>query len=201
MSVHAKPSTAFLALDCDVYRAPLGTPRPDLTDLSPGASYAGFDAFGGVEVGFAITAEGATTVKRVMNYRTAAYKVAEEPEVKSAAFRAVDLNKAVVDTISRGGRILKFPDGTYQVDPGEHEEFAFLAIAREGDTAQPYFSPRARLSNPPAAGAHNGTDLAGYEITLMFLDPLATILQTLPAGFEEADVVPVDADGKELTAP
>lgn len=196
MSQHADPTSAYLWMDCDGFRAPAGTPRPDLTGMElESFSPDGFDAYGGMETGFAISAEGAATPKQVMNHRNSPYKVGRAPRVDSITFKNVDTSKAYLDTITEGGRILEFPDGTIQIERGIAEEFALLLVARDGTGAGAYWSPRVTLSTPPAEGAVDGDTLAGSEFTLIALEPLRKIYGTRPAALDAADVVQVNADG------
>lgn len=196
MSKNATPSTAFMWLDCDAYRGEAGAPRPDLSDMSEGATYDGFDAFGGMETGFNISSEGAATPKQVMNYRQAPYKVSRAPRVDTITFRGVDTSKAYLDTITNGGRILQYPDGTVEIEVGTTEEFSLLLIAREGEDAGAYYSPRVTLSTPPTEGAVDGETLAGSEFSIIALEPLRKIYGERPAALKESDVVKVDATGK-----
>lgn len=196
MSTHASPETAFLWMDCDAFRALAGTPRPDLTgmeleDFAPD----GFDAFGGMETGFAISSEGAATPKQVMNHRTSPYKVARAPRVDTVTFRGVDTSKAYLDTITQGGEILEYPDGTIEVKPGIAEEFALLLVVRDGTEAGAYWSDRVTLSTPPAEGAVDGDTLAGSEFSIIPLSPLRKIYGSRPAALDVGDVIQVGADG------
>lgn len=202
MSQHANPASAYLWLDCDAYRAPVGTARPDLSDMTPGAEYDGWEAYGGLEVGFSVSSEGSATPKRVMNYRKAAYKVGREPKSDSVTFRSVDASKAYLDTYLQGGRILHYPDGTYELDPGTGEEFALLLIARDGQSAGGYISNRVTTSTPPTEGAVDGDTMAGSEFTLTALEPLRKIYDSgLDEVLKDSDkVVQVDATGKERTS-
>ena len=198
MSKNATPSSAFMWLDCDAYRGKAGAPRPDLSDMSEGAAYEGFDAFGGMETGFSITSEGAATPKQVMNYRQAPYKVSRAPRVDTVTFRNVDTSKAYLDTITNGGRILEFPDGTVEIEVGTTEEFSLLLIAREGDEAGAYYSPRVTLSTPPTEGAVDGETLAGSEFSIIALEPLRKIYGERPEALKDGDVIKVDKTGKAL---
>lgn len=195
MSKHAAPSTAFLWLDCDAFRGPAGAPRPDLADLSAEAEYEGFDPYGGLETGFAIAAEGAATPVQVMNYRQAPYKVSRAPRMDTITFKNVDTSKAYLETITQGGDIVQYPDGTVEIRPGDTEEFSLLLVVREGDAAGAYYSPRVTLSTPPTEGAVDGSTLAGSEFAIIALDPLRKIYGELPAALTEADVIQVDAAG------
>lgn len=201
MSQHADPSKAYLWLDCDAYRGLAGMDRPNLTDLSPGAEYPGLDPFGGLEAGFSIAAEGAATPKRVMNYREAPYKVSRAPKVDTITLRSVDNSKARIDTLTQGGEILEYPDGTIELRPGTAEEFSLLLVVRDGTAAGAYWSDRVTLANPPAEGAVNGEDLDGSEFQIMPLTPLRKIWGERPEVLTEDDVTKVDATGNPLTAP
>ena len=196
MSKHASPETAFLWMDCDAFRAPAGSPRPDLTgmeleDFSP----EGMDAFGGMETGFGISSEGAATPKQVMNHRSSPYKVSRAPKVDTVTFKGVDTSKAYLDTITQGGEILEYPDGTIEIKPGIAEEFALLLVVRDGTEAGAYWSDRVTLSTPPAEGAVDGDTLAGSEFSIIPLSPLRKIYGSRPAALDVADVVQVTADG------
>lgn len=201
MSTNAAPETAFMWLDCDAYRGAAGAARPALTSFAEGATYAGFDAYGGLEAGFAINSDGAATPKQVMNYRQAPYKVSKAPRVDTITMRSVDTSKAYLDTITNGGRILEYPDGTVEIEPGTTSEFSLLLIVREGDAAGAYFTPRATLSTPPAEGAVDGETLAGSEFSIIALEPLRKIYKDRPAALSESDVVKVDATGTPLVTP
>ena len=202
MSINANPESAYLWLDCDAFRGEAGAERPDLTGLELDTfSPAEMDAFGGIEAGFAITADGAATPKRVMNYRQAPYKVQREPKTDTIVMRSVDNSKARIDTLTQGGRILEFPDGTVQIEAGTAEEFSLLLVLRDGEDADAYWSDRVTLSTPPAEGGMNGTDLAGSEFSLIALSPLKKIFGKRPAALSEADVELVDATGAPLVEP
>ena len=200
MSSNANPESSFLWLDCDAYRGEAGAARPALTDFTPGATYAGFEPYGGLETGFNITSDGAATPKQVMNYRQAPYKVSKAPRTDTIVFRNVDTSKAYLDTITNGGRILEYPDGTVEIEVGTTEEFSLLLIAREGKEASAWFTPRATLSTPPTEGAVDGETLAGSEFSIIALEPLRKIYKDRPAALTEADVVKVDATGKPLVS-
>lgn len=196
MSTHASPETAFLWMDCDAFRAPAGTPRPDLTGMElESFAPAGFDAFGGMETGFSISAEGAATPKQVMNHRTSPYKVGRAPRVNTITFKGVDTSKAYLDTITEGGRILEYPDGSVEIERGISEEFALLLVVRDGTEAGAYWSDRVTLSTPPAEGAVDGDTLAGSEFSIIPLSPLRKIYGSRPAALDAGDVVQVGADG------
>lgn len=196
MSTHASPETAFLWMDCDAFRAPAGTPRPDLTGMElESFAPAGFDAFGGMETGFSISAEGAATPKQVMNHRTSPYKVGRAPRVNTITFKGVDTSKAYLDTITEGGRILEYPDGSVEIERGIAEEFALLLVVRDGTEAGAYWSDRVTLSTPPAEGAVDGDTLAGSEFSIIPLSPLRKIYGSRPAALDAGDVVQVGADG------
>lgn len=202
MSTNASPESAFLWLDCDAYRGVAGAPRPDLTGME-GEDFApaGFDAFGGMDTGFSISAEGAATPKQVMNHRDAPYKVGRAPRVSTVTFKNVDTSKAYLDTITEGGEILEFPDGTVEIRRGNSEEFSLLLVAREGDKAGAYWSPRVTLSTPPAEGAVDGDTLAGSEFSIVALEPLRKIFGERPAALTTADVVKVSANGTPIVTP
>jgi hypothetical protein len=199
MSNHANPNAAFLWLDCDVYRAPKGTARPDLSKHEPGAEYEGWEAFGGLETGFAVTSEGAATPKRVMNYRQAPYKVGREPKVDTMTFRSVDASKAYLLTYLQGGEIHEFPDGSIELHQGTGEEFAILLVARDGADGGGYISDAVTTSTPPAEGAVDGDTMAGSEFSLIAIQPLRKFYSKRPEAVTEADVVMVDAAGKPTT--
>lgn len=201
MSKHATPSSAFLWLDCDAYRGEAGMARPDLSDMSEGAEYDGLDPFGGLETGFSIATEGAATPKQVMNHRQSPYKVARAPRMDTITFRNVDTSKAYIDTITQGGQILEFPDGTVEIHAGTTEEFALLLVVREGDEAGAYWTPRATLSTPPTEGAVDGETLAGSEFAVVALEPLRKIYGTRPEALDIADVIQVDASGQPIVGP
>lgn len=196
MSNNATPESAYLWLDCDAYRGPAGAKRPALTNLGEDASFDGFDAFGGLETGFAIASDGAATPKQVMNYRQAPYKVSRAPRTDTITFKGVDTSKAYLETITNGGKILEYPDGTVEIQPGTTEEFSLLLVAREGDKAGAYYSPRVTLSTPPTEGNVDGETLAGSDFSIIALEPLRKIYGERPKALTEEDVVKVDADGK-----
>lgn len=199
MSKHANPDSAFLWMDCDAFRGPAGSPRPDLTGMEEEDFLPeGFDAYGGMETGFSITAEGAATPKQVMNRRHAPYKVGRAPRVDGVTFKGVDASKAYIDTITEGGRVLEYPDGTVEIERGISEEFALLLVARDGTAAGAYWSPRVTLSTPATEGAVDGDTLAGSEFSIMPLEPLRKIYGTRPEALEVGDVVQVNADGTPL---
>lgn len=202
MSQHATPSSAFLWIDCDAFRGEAGAERPDLTGMEL-ESFApeGFDPYGGMETGFSISAEGAATPRQVMNYRHAPYKVSRAPRVDTITFRNVDASKAYLDTITQGGEILQYPDGSVEVVPGLSEEFSLLLVAREGDEAGAYWTSRATLSTPPAEGAVDGDTLAGSEFSIIALEPLRKIYGARPEALDEADVTMVDASGEAIETP
>lgn len=202
MSQNANPNTAFLWLDCDAYRSEAGTARPDLTDIkNEDFVPEGFDAYGGMETGFSISSEGAATPKQVMNYRQAPYKVSRAPRVDTVTFKNVDTSKAYLDTISQGGEIVQYPDGTVEIRTGTAEEFALLLITRDGENAGAYYSPRVTLSTPPTEGAVDGDTLAGSEFSIIPLEPLRKIYGQRPEALTEADVTMVDAEGNAITTP
>lgn len=194
MSKNAKPQTAYLWLDCDAYRAPAGTARPNLTGMeNENFLPEGFDAYGGMETGFAITSEGAATPMQVMNYRQAPYKVSRAPRVDTITFKNVDNSKAYLDTMSQGGEFVEHQDGTVELHVGLAEEFAILLVTREGDDAGAYWSPRVTLSTPPTEGAVDGNTLAGSEFSIIPLEPLRKIWSTRPEALEESDVTVITA--------
>lgn len=199
MSQHANPNAAYLWLDCDAYRAPKGTARPNLANHEPGAQYEGWEAYGGLETGFAVTSEGASTPLRVMNYRNSAYKVSREPKVDTVTFRNVDASKAYLDTYLMGGEIRQFPDGSIELHQGEGEEFALLLVARDGESGGGYITDAATTSTPPAEGAVDGNTMAGSEFSLIAVQPLRKFYSARPESVTEADVVMVDAEGKPTT--
>lgn len=201
MSQNATPSSAFLWIDCDAYRGVAGAVRPDLSDMSVGAEYEGFDAFGGMETGFNVAAEGAATPKQVMNYRQAPYKVGRAPRTSTITFRNVDTSKAYLDTITQGGEIVQFPDGTVEIHAGDTEEFSLLLIVREGEKSGAYWTPRATLTTPPTEGAVDGETLAGSEFSIMALEPLRKVYGELPAALTAGDVTQVGVDGKPIVGP
>lgn len=196
MSQHASPESAFLWMDCDAFRGPAGAPRPALTGMElESFSPEGFDAYGGMETGFSISSEGAATPKQVMNHRVSPYKVGRAPRVDTIIFKGVDSSKAYLDTITQGGRILEYPDGTVEIDPGISEEFSLLLVARDGAQAGAYWSDRVTLSTPATEGAVDGDTLAGSEFSIIPLSPLRKIYGSRPDALTEADVIQVSADG------
>lgn len=196
MSQYADPSASFLWLDCDAFRGEAGMARPDLTGLEKeDFTVEGMDAFGGMETGFNVTSEGAATPKQVMNHRSSPYKVGRAPRVDTIAFKNPDVSKAYIDTITEGGRILEFPDGTTQIERGIAEEFSLLLVMRDGTDAGAYWTDRATLSTPPTEGAVDGDTLAGSDFSIIALTPLRKIYGKRPASLTDADVVKVDAAG------
>ena len=205
MSKLANPNRAYLWLDCDIFRAPAGTTRPDLSTIaSEDFNPTGWNYYGGIEAGFTITSDGAATPLRVMNHRNAPYKVSKEPQTDTVAFRSVDDSIANIQTLLQGGELLEFPDGTYEVSPGIYEEFALLLIARDGTDAGGFWSPRWTLSTPATQGGFDGATLAGSEFSAIALSPMKRIYGERPAALDDegaADlisVVKVDETGAPL---
>lgn len=198
MSVHANPEKAFLWLDCDVYRAPKGTARPDLSDHKPDAQYEGWEAFGGLETGFGVNSEGGATPKRVMNYRQAPYKVGREPKVDTISFKSVDASRAYLQTYLMGGEIKQFPDGSIELHQGTGEEFQLLLVARDGMDGAGYISDAVTTSTPPTEGAVDGDTMAGSDFSLIALQPLRKFYSTRPESLTDEDVVMVDKDGEPV---
>src|SRR5699024_69015 len=117
------------------------------------------------------------------------------PKVDTVTFKGVDTSKAYLDTITQGGEILEYPDGTIEIKPGIAEEFALLLVVRDGTEAGAYWSDRVTLSNPPAEGTVDGDTLAGSEFSIIPLSPLRKIYGSRPAALDVGDVVQVGADG------
>ena len=201
MSQHADPTTAFLWLDCDAYRGPADAARPDLTGMEKEDFLPeGFDAFGGLETGFAVASEGAASPKTVMNKRNAPYKVSRAPRTDTITFKGVDTSKAYLDTITMGGEIVQYPDNTVEIRPGTTEYFSLLLVTREGEDAGAYWTPRATLSTPPSEGAVDGETLAGSDFSIIAVQPLRKVYGKMPKALEDVTLTKVGFDGEKTAA-
>lgn len=198
MSQHAN-QTSYVWLDCDAYRGEAGAQRPDLSDIHlEEYTPEGMLPYGGIEAGFAISAEGSATPHRIMNSQ-ATYGVSREKQVDSVVFRGVDSdNKAVIKTLAQGGQVIQFPDGTVEIERGIGEFFSLLLVVRDGEDGAAYWSERATLGNPPAEGGLDGQGLSGTEFSITFLSPLRRVYRERPTSLTEADVVMVDSEGMPI---
>lgn len=177
MSSNATPSKAHLFLDGDGYRAPAGTPLPD----DPWAETwpAPWEAFGGIEAGFGISHDRDRKAKTIWN-ADGNYKTAKGAKISKAKLKAVDLTKATVTTILRGGSVVevKAPAptadpptlGVYRWDEGDDDVFAVGLVGREGTEAVCYHAERAELSNDPDESVDDD-NLYGFDLELEFLTP------------------------------
>lgn len=173
MSTFADSTKAHLWLDGDGFRAPAGTALP--TDIFA-SSLSGWDAFGGIKAGFAITRDRDVNEVDVWNNRTGApYKRVKLPPKPTVALRPVDYSKATALTLLRGGSIAETPAGSgiFEWIEGDDEEFAFIMRVVDGTTKKGYYIARCELTNLPEE--HMGDaddDVEGWDIELGPLAPI-----------------------------
>lgn len=185
MSTYADPTKAYIWLDGDGFRAPAGTACPaapfaatPTTGSSPGVVW---DAFGGVETGFEVTAKRDTTPLAVWNRRSAPYKVYKAPREDRVKLRPVDYSKATVLTALEGGSIVETPtaSGIFHWHNGIEEEFALLLVIRDDATSAGFYSNRVTLVTPPPR-TFGKAELDGFEIELLALSPFTPITSWNP---------------------
>lgn len=172
MSTHASPDKAFAWLDGDAFRAPSATPLP----ADPFAeTLEGWDAYGGIEAGFALNAEQSVTKKKVFNYRQAAYKVLRDPLDEGVTFRAVDNSKATKLTRAQGGKIT-IKNGREHMVKGDGEDFALIIRLSDGEETALFYWRDGTLSAPPTRAAIDGQSIDGWEFAYTGLTPVEEIL-------------------------
>lgn len=211
MSRFANPKKAQTWLDGDAFRAPSGTPIPDLksiADFDPdpdkgltstvSGNDVDWDAYGGIEAGVDFTPEQSITDKEVWNKRGSVYDSFAGIRKDGGSFIAVDDNAATIKTRLRGGKIVK-RGSLYIEEVGDEEEIALLYLFRRGTTkARGIYIPRAVLASPPSPGRFNGQDLDGWTFDWKYLDaPQPFTLNAPPSGVSVEDG---DASG-ETPAP
>lgn len=172
MSSYADPNKAFVWLDGDAFRAPSGTPLP----ADPFAEeLTGWDAYGGIEAGFAPTSEQSVTKKKVFNYRQASYKTTRDPLDEGVTFRAVDNTLATKLTRAQGGTIT-VKGGREHLVKGDGEDFALIIRLDDGEDSTLFYWADGTLSAPPTRAAIDGQNIDGWEFAYTGLAPLEEIL-------------------------
>ena len=180
MSDHAAPEKAYIWLDGDGYRAPVGTALPtDPFAVNPASGGINWDAFGGIEAGFELNASRDVSPKTVWNRRRAPYKVIKSPSEERIKLRAVDYSAATVLTALQGGSISMLSAGVYQWNPGDDEDFALLMVLRDEEAKQAFYSPRVTLTTPPPR-TFGREDLDGFEFELLALEPFVPLTSFNP---------------------
>lgn len=172
MSTYADPNKAFAWLDGDAFRAPSGTALPD----DPfAATLDGWDAYGGIEAGFALNGEQTVNKKKVFNYRQAAYKVMRDPLDEGVTFRAVDNSQATKLTRAQGGTIT-VKEGREHLVKGDGEDFALIVRLNDGEDSTLFYWKDGTLSAPPTRAAIDGQSIDGWEFAYTGLKPVVEIL-------------------------
>lgn len=171
MSTFADPSKARLWLDGDAFRAPVGTVMPDdifADDLT------GWDAFGGIKAGFALTTDQDVTDVPVWNNKSGApYKKIKQPPVPTIALRPVDYSKATVLTLLRGGSVAEteVDSGIWELIEGDDEKFALILRVYDGTHKKGYYINTAELSNKPEENMGADDDVEGFDLEIGPLAP------------------------------
>lgn len=182
MSIHADPSKAFVWLEGDGFRAPAGTARPTnpFAD-NPVTGSLAWDAFGGIEAGFDVTATRAVKTLPVWNRRLAPYKVNKDPREDRVKLRAVDYSVATVLTALEGGSVVETPtsSGVYEWHNGSDEEFALLLTVHDEGKSVGFYSGRVTLTTPPPR-TFGKAELDGFEIELLALEPFIPLTSFNP---------------------
>lgn len=182
MSDHADPNKAYVWLDGDGYRAPVGTARPDdpFAD-NPVTGSVTWDPFGGIETGFDLTPTRDVKTKPVWNRRLAPYKVVKSPTEERVKLRPVDYSVASVLTALQGGSIVEVPagSGVFEWHDGDDEDFAILLNVRDEGVNAGFYSPRVTVTTPPPR-TFGKEDLDGFELELLALEPFIPITSWNP---------------------
>jgi len=166
MSDHADPSKARWWLDGDGFRAPVGTDVP--ADIFA-SSLDGWDAFGGIRAGFTVTPEQDVTDEEIWN-GNGIYMSKVDPAKWTIEFEPVDLSKATVGTILRGGSLTSLYGG-YAAEPGDSEEFALIMRGVSPGKGKIAFLVKRGTLSQDAAWAINADNISGYPLSVKALDP------------------------------
>lgn len=167
MSTYADPSKATVWLDGDVFRAPLGTSLP--ADIFA-SSLSGWEAYGGLEIGFSVERPQEITKYSIFN-ASGTYKTRKGQEEPVLKLRAVDLSKATTLTLLTGGSIVA-ANGGFKWLEGAGEEFALIARVNDSVRKRAYVQERTELGNRPT-DTLNDAQLMGWEFELNALTPVS----------------------------
>ena len=178
MSNFANPTKAYVWLDGDAFR---GLPGASLPEDPFAETLEGFDAYGGIEAGFELTAEQGIEKKKIFNKRDSVYKVVREVVEEGMKFRSVDNTKASLLTRAQGGKVTKKGD-LYIVSKGMGEEFSLLTRLEDGTARTAFWCARCTLAGPAARAAIDGQNIDGWEFDIVFLAPLLEVIPALPEG-------------------
>lgn len=178
MSKFADSSKAHVWLDGDAFRAPAGTELP----ADPWADdLTGWDAYGGIEVGFEATAEQNIDRKKIFNKRDAAYKIIRDALDQGVKFRAVDNTKATLLTRAQGGKVTKVGQN-HILEVGKGEEFAIFIRLDDGAAKTGFYCPRATLAAPATRAAIDGQNIDGFDFDVAYLETPKELIPALPDG-------------------
>ena len=178
MSTFADSTKAYVWMDGDAFRGEAGAELP--TDPFT-ETLNGFDAFGGIEAGFEITADQSIEKKKIFNKRDATYKVVREVVEEGMKFRAVDNTKASLLTRIQGGKITK--KGQLNIaTKGKGEEFSLLVRLEDGTARTAFYCERCTLAGPATRAQIDGATIDGWEFDIAFLAPLQEVIPALPDG-------------------
>lgn len=172
MSNFIAPDKARTWLDGDMFRAPALTALP--ADIFA-ATLTGWDAFGGIKAGFALSTDRDIAEIPVWNNRSGAPYKRQKKEPKPAfAVRCVDYSKATVLTLLRGGSVAEtaLASGIFEMIEGADEEFGVIFRVYDGAHKKAYYVAKAELTTIPneEMGTDN-EDVEGFDFEIGPLSP------------------------------
>lgn len=181
MSSYANPDTAYAWLTGDAFRGEPDAEFPVNPFEEPEGGFDGWHAYGGIEVGFELTAEQTVNKKKAFNYRKANYKVLRDPLDEGVKFRALDNSIATALTRAQGGEIVKRGE-YYELIKGDGENFKFWFRLYDGIEKTAFLYDSVTLAAPPVRAAIDGQSIDGWEFDLTALAPVREILPDAPTG-------------------
>lgn len=175
MSANANAARTFVSLDGDAFRSTMGSALPAAAAGPPVTSPLDTPGplwlpYGGVEAGFEITPEQASTDFSIWNAQ-GTYRSVPGDRITRVAFTPVDATEASVKTRLRGGAVAAVEDatGVYEwTEEADAEEFALILDSRDGAKHLRFWFPRVTLDTLPAE-QHNKSALVSFAFTLKVL--------------------------------